>query len=160
MIETTVPRNTEQIIRFFLAIAVVSCLVGCAGPPQTIRIDDRFDAVEVATIQDAVDQWCEKTAYCPELVRAGGEARILLKDTPTPVADASGHYRPGVGGHTNRGQRKIYLSDGVIEVAPEMLWVIIAHELGHLQGINHHGGPECTMYWEHNAPVYTLNCEE
>lgn len=128
---------------------------GCGGIPQTIRLDDRFSAVEIATITDARDQWCEKAAYCPELVMAGGEARILLQDTDVPAVS-----KKVVGGHTNQHQRKIMLSDGVMDAEPELLWVMVAHELGHLQGIDHHGTADCTMFWLQTTPKYDLTCED
>lgn len=153
-------RVLMSMTRVALCAAIV-LLAGCSaagdgGPCELLSTPGALTPVQQALIADARDQWCARTGWCPTII-VGGDvgARIELwePDSPPPVPGAA-----IVGAHT-------LVAEQVIQVHPwaldsEMAWVVIAHEMGHLQGIGHHGPDEhCTMFWRHLAPSYILECE-
>lgn len=110
--------------------------------------------VQQALIADARDQWCATTGWCPAII-VGGDVGACIELWPgAPPA-------PGeaiVGAHTDEDGQVISVHPWALD--SEMAWLVVAHEMGHLQHIEHHGSSEsCTMYWEHFVPAYTLECE-
>jgi hypothetical protein len=127
---------------------------GCGyQPPQSIRLDPTFTPVQVAVIEDALDQWCAADGWCPFLSN-DGEVPILK--TPDQFVE---HGREYEAARTYSDPSRIIVSGYLADLDPEMLWIVVAHELGHLHGVAHHGGPECTMFGRHSAPSTTLACE-
>lgn len=64
-----------------------------------------------------------------------------------------------VGAHTDHSKSTVFINAKQLEEWPEMTWITISHELGHVKGLAHHGNQECTMYWEQKEPVFKLECE-
>jgi hypothetical protein len=145
----------KTLSRWIIALAVVvlcSIEVGCTGAPQSIRLDPDFTEQEVSVITDARDQWCEKTGWCPTL-DARGDAEIII-EAAGPVARGQAY----TAGHTHGWTTAI--SAHLLAADPDMLWLTAAHELGHLNLVEHHGADEgCTMFWQHRTPAFDLTCE-
>lgn len=137
---------------------VLMCLLlfACGGAPQSISLDPEFTPSEVAAIQDARDQWCHVKGWCPDFV-TDGDIHIERR--------AGMGVEAAQGGHTDEHanvtftQWTIWVNGDKLSAFPEVAWVVVAHELGHVQGIDHHGGPECTMFWQHTVPSFDLTCE-
>lgn len=136
---------------------VLMCLLlfACGGVPQSLSLDPTFTPAEVAAIGDARNQWCDANGWCPSFV-TDGEAHIVRDTTmsfdPTPGGK-------NVSGNTDQATNRVKLNAGKLDAMPEIAWLLIAHEMGHLQGIAHHGAPDCTMYFEHEEPAFALTCE-
>ncbi len=138
-----------------LALLTIAAF-GCAGVPESLSLDPTFAPSEVAAIQDARDQWCEVKGWCPTfvtdgewyIVRVTGDGALL-----------PGQTRVG-SSHTDQAENTTYIDGDLIAAWPEMTWLIVAHELGHVQNIDHHGAVECTMSGKpHTEPSFTLTCE-
>lgn len=135
-------------------LLLVLLLCACGGPPVSLSLDPLFTPAEVAAIQDARDQWCEHNGWCPTW-SADGEAHIQRVPGP-PVVPGE----PGVMAFTPQDDRTIVVYGTYADAWPDGFWMVIAHEMGHLQDIEHHGGPECLMSGEdHTEPLFTLACE-
>lgn len=138
----------------FFVSCLVLALTGCGGPPQSISLDPLFSADQVAAIQDARDQWCETNGWCP-IWSWDGEAHIVLQSGYANMGHVDGSYA-----FTHEATDTVYVSAEKAVASPDMFWVALAHEMGHLQGIAHHGTPGCTMFWYQDKPVYQLECEQ
>lgn len=130
-------------------------LLGCGGAPESVSIDPTLTMAERAAIQDAIDQWCAADGWCPEVV-FDGEAHIVVL---TGAEYADRRRSPGSFAFTDESLGVIYINGAKRAAEPEMFWVALAHELGHLQGIEHHGLPGCTMNAVQTQAVYALACE-
>ncbi len=136
-------------------IIMTMVLAGCSGPPGSLSLDPSFTEYEVAAIGDARNQWCEKTGWCPYFV-TDGEYHIKRDDTmpydPAPYAE-------NVSGITHRDSRTVVLNAKKFNASPDMVWIIAAHELGHVYGLEddrERGHEDCTMFWIHEEPEYQL----
>lgn len=131
---------------------------GCAcEPPRSLSIDPRFSPLEQAQIRDAVDQWCATNGWCPDVgVEQEAQAHIW-RDTDEEFSRFED--KPGVWGHTVNSSDTVHILGTGLDSWPEMTWLVVAHELGHLQNIDHHGSSGCTMFWEQSEPAYQLTCE-
>lgn len=144
----------------FMWVIAFAVLVGCSpeGDIRFISVPNSLTEVQRAAVQDAVDQWCAADGFCPTVIgerpgeRAQGE--VLLD---TAAAYEHMNREPNSGAFTHAATHTITINED--HDGPEMFWLVIAHELGHLHGVKHHGGPECTMFWTHSEPSYTLACE-
>lgn len=141
---------SQSIIR----ISVVLALAACGGPPQSLSLDPLFTPLQVAQIQDARDQWCETNGWCPTWA-ADGEAHIRL----VTHAEYLKFHREKYSAMFTYDYT-VRIDSSQFDRYPEMFWVSVAHEMGHLQGMGHHGHIGCTMFWYQPMPVYTLACEE
>jgi hypothetical protein len=140
-------------VRSLIILVLVLLASGCSGPPQTIDLEG-FDAMQTVLIQDVADQWCRANGYCPTIVAEGGEGHIRIEQSSIPAEGEDAR-----GGHTPSSGQTIFVESWILSTFPEALWVTVAHEFGHLQGIEHHGGSECTMSVNPDAPAYELRCE-
>lgn len=136
-------------------VVLALLLVACGGPPASLSIDPLFSDVQRATIVDARDAWCEKNGYCPSW-SADGEAHIQLIPGERVAPGTAGAMA-----ETPLSDDKIMIENAFLQAWPEGLWMIVAHELGHLQDIPHHGPVECLMSAEyHREPIFELTCED
>lgn len=149
--ETTIWHVLIAVACYWLMGAI---MMGCGGAPASLSLDTRFSPAEVLVIQDARDQWCDKTGWCPSW-STDGEAHILRATD----AEYEGYDRPAASGGFTEGYLTV-LKGGLIDTDPAMLWVKVAHEMGHLQGEDHHGAQGCTMFWKQVFPRFTLTCED
>jgi hypothetical protein len=120
----------------------VSLLSGCApyptGVPDEYYVDVRFSAAQRAVIEDVADQWCEKAGYCPtEGVwsdqRNNGAIRL--------VTHFARHDRPQFScAFESSGGVLINADDPVCVEDLHIFWRVVAHEWGHMSGIEGHHG--------------------
>lgn len=122
---------------------------------MVLSVPTSFSAEQVAATEDARDQWCAANGWCPAVVVGSAGKRIEIVNTVAEPAPGA----PAVGARTDVRVQEIELQEWAYEDAGDKFWLIVAHEMGHLQRIAHHGTPDCTMYWEHSEPTYQLTCE-
>lgn len=128
-------------------------MMGCGGAPQSISLDPMFTPDQVAAIGDARDQWCGKTGWCPSW-SADGEAHIVLT---TGEHFATLGRSAGAFAYTDSNSNVVVVNGAKAAAEPDMFWVALAHELGHLQGFDDDRvDSRCTMYWKHTIPEYEL----
>lgn len=141
---------SQSIIR----LSVVLALAACGGPPASLSIDPLFSELQRSVIVDARDAWCEKRGWCPSW-SADGEAHIqLIRGEMAPPETV------GAMGETPQSDDKVMIEESFLLAFPEGLWMIVAHEMGHLQDIPHHGPVNCLMSaGVHVEPIYELSCE-
>lgn len=137
-----------------LALGCSAAGDGMSTARMTLSVPYSFTPEQVAMTEDARDQWCAANGWCPATVYGAAGKRVSI--------ERDGFVAPGsegVAAHTHVAEQDIVVQEWALDAVPDMFWIIIAHEMGHLQGIKHHGGPECTMFWEHLVPSYELACE-
>jgi hypothetical protein len=147
--------------------AIVPALVAllaaaCAGPPETISLDVAFyeHPAEVAAFEDARDQWCSKTGWCPTFVTNGAitiERRAGMGSAPGTVRGGHTDFEPNL--FSNQGAQ-LWLNGDALDARPDMVWALAAHELGHASMHLHSPTYGCTMYWKQDEPSYELTCED
>lgn len=145
----------------FAAIAGLSSLLACSAneaPPRVVSLPASLSEERVASAEDAISQWCTADLWCPD-VDIGGlfGARVIIGQVDTSPCKPSHGLMPAA--CTDEDSHQVFVDEDRLDARPDMWWLIIAHELGHLHYIEHHGGPECTLYWQHSEPSYTLTCE-
>lgn len=125
---------------FFIMFACVfllgAILFGCSGlnPPDAISIDPDFSADQRIAIMSAADAWCQAVGWCP-----AERAWIQFPIQEGAIRKVEGealHARKGGqrGGH-NDGWSVVI--DSWLAEQPTLLWIAVAHELGHYC-IEHH----------------------
>lgn len=152
-----------MIRRYLIAFAAVLALSingwGCAPlpkPPSSYSIDDAFSPAERDIIHSAVDAWCEATGDCPAFTPLHSEAAhfALVDDLPERARCPEGETCVTAG---NEGQ-------GLIRIArnrpnPDdlaMLWLVAAHEYGHLC-IDGHPEGSALMGPQHRTPLLEVD---
>lgn len=120
----------------------------------TLSVPASFTPEQVAMTEDARDQWCAAKGWCPAVVVGSAGKRIEVLNDPAPAEGEA-----ATGGHTDVSDQVIAVEQWTLDSRPDMFWLIIGHEMGHLQGIGHHGNPDCTMFWFHDEPSFDLACE-
>lgn len=139
-----------------VCLALLVAMSGCAGVPRSLSLDPTFTPSETAAIQDARDQWCSAKGWCPDFV-TDGEWHMVRLTGDGPLLP--GQTRVG-SSHTDHAQSTTFIDGDLISDWPEMTWLIVAHELGHVQDIDHHGAASCTMSEQaHTEPSFELTCE-
>jgi hypothetical protein len=119
---------------------------------MTLSVPDAFTPEQVAATEDARDQWCAANGWCPTIVHGAAGKKIRLTDAD-PEAKGGGH----VAARTYEDEQEIVMWSQALAENTDLFWVEISHEMGHLQGIGHHGPDESyTMFWKHTEPSYTL----
>lgn len=121
-----------------LLVLVALVLVACdPAPPASYAIDPAFSPEQAEVIRDVVRAWCESArAFCPaELAWGAAEAEIHAD------ADYGRHGRQG--GSFAFADR--YAPGVWVDVASpwagdlHVFWRGLAHEFGHLAGLDGHG---------------------
>lgn len=132
-------------------------LSGCGQAiPTSLSLDPLFTESEVAAAKDARDQWCATDGWCPSW-SFDGEAHIVRDIVTEPLPPPGTHM---VGGRERTSDGDAHVDGRILDADPSMAWVILAHEMGHLQGIDHHGKPGCTMFWFQPESRFELTCED
>jgi hypothetical protein len=130
-----------------LLVAVFAMACG-AAPPKTIEVSTELPAgVQLATAI-ARDAWCavaDRTHWCPELVEAGGDASIVVREYPGACTDDTPEGTNCSGGRNHDGVA-IYISPLVSEEPGEKLAGVVTHEFGHF-GIDGHIARSELMRW-------------
>jgi hypothetical protein len=107
-------------------IALILILFACQpGPPKHYSIDDDFSVYQTAVIETAFEEWCDTVGYCPEKVSYSERGRVVKVMNYTAKDRINGS-------HGHNGGSNIYI-DGKSEAMekPAVLWLIVAHEIGH-----------------------------
>jgi len=132
--------------------------------PITILADDRFTRDQLETLQSAVDFWETSTQRdLFTLYAEPNEIRILnpghgevsfsfAQLTRTPEAQHLGETRPYLvkGRDTLIHSMTVEVDESTLSNS-RVLWVVSAHELGHVLTINHDPEKESLMYVEAKA---------
>lgn len=132
-----------------LAVLVAVLAVACsAAPPETYAIEPTvrelrhaiepgFTEDQAEVIRDAVRAWCESDRdFCPQEVAwdANPDARIYL------TLDYASKGRPkGSLAWTNAPRTVVQVNPAATEDL-HIFWRVIAHEFGHLSGLEHGQG--------------------
>jgi hypothetical protein len=117
---------------FVIALALL--FVACAPqePPAYISIDPSFSEGERETILAAVDTWCERAGWCPELALWSERGRFELVDTlEAHDMAACPEGRDCVVSGRNDGDRVRIARDRPLPEDMGVLFTIAAHEIGH-----------------------------
>lgn len=145
-------------------LALLALVIGCsaAGDGQgqaalALGVPASLSPVQLAAVEDAAAQWCASShRWCPAVVVDAPWAPMQLSLALGPTIEPG--QSEGVAAQTDLDTGRVAIYPWGLR-RPELWWVIVAHEMGHLQGLGHHGGPECTMFWRQDEPSYTLTCE-
>lgn len=144
------------------AIALLFVLIfgGCAGPtpPNSYSIDDAFSPAEREVIHSAVEAWCEETGDCPVFTPLHSEAAHFALVDDLPEGEHARRVCPEGRTCTTNGRER----DGLIRIARnrvpglDILWLIAAHEYGHLC-IDDHPPGSALMSAVHDEPLLEVD---
>ncbi len=132
----------------FLILAAVLGVACSAAPPETyaiertvrpwtIGIEDDFTDSQAEVIRDAVRAWCESDrGFCP--VEVGWDenpaARVYLAQDYAKFARPDRSF-----GWTNAARTEVQINPDATEDL-HVFWRVVAHEFGHLSGLEHGEG--------------------
>ena len=133
-----------------LAVALALLGASCLGPvPDELAISPGFTALQRVAIEDAARVWCEVKGECFEIVPWGTDEApsFRVDDGAAEIRTDTRYSRhgrpesscgftsdpPGGWVATMNMQRPECYENTTI------FWRAVAHELGHLRGIEHHG---------------------
>ena len=133
----------------FLAVLVAVLGVACsAAPPETyaiertvrpwtIGVEDDFTVAQAEVIRDAVHAWClADRGFCP--VEVGWDERPAVRIYL--AQDYAKFARPDRSfGWTNAERTEVQINPDAAEDL-HIFWRVIAHEFGHLSGLEHGEG--------------------
>lgn len=151
-----------KFVVLLLAVLGVAC---SAAPPETgtiepsvqtrFGIDPSFTADQVEVIRDAVQAWCESSRnFCPVEVAWGAnpDARIFR------AQDYAAFQRPDHSLAWTNAERTETQVSPAATTDLHVFWRVIAHEFGHLSGLEHgEGGLE--LMAKHPDPYGPLAIE-
>jgi hypothetical protein len=126
-----------------VVLVLILLAFGCAAPdrhpPSTITIDPALSAAEQETIRSTVDAWCDAVGWCPtERAWTGdGEGRFELVDdlSERDIVCPEGMQCEVAG--RNNGERVAIAANRTGADDMALLWVIVAHEIGHFCHAGH-----------------------
>lgn len=121
-----------------LLVFALLVLAACApAPPASYAIDPAFSAEQAEIIRDVVRAWCEsERAFCPaEAAWGEGEASIDLD------ANYERHGRQdGSFAFADRWAPAVWVDAAHPAIGDlHVFWRGLAHEFGHLSGLDGHG---------------------
>lgn len=124
-----------KVIAVLLAVLVVACT---PDAPTTYAIDPAMPAAQAEVVRDTVRAWCaSERAFCPvETTWAEAEGQIHW------TANYARHGRDTRScAFTDRGEGTIRVNADRAECSEDLhvFWLVMAHEVGHLSGLDGHG---------------------
>lgn len=118
----------------FFLIALAACSV---APPETFAIDPSTPAAQAAVVRDVAQAWCEARGFCPdEVAWADADGRVFWSP------EYSAYDRNAAScAYTERAEATIRINAERPECAADLhvFWLVVAHEFGHLSGLDGHG---------------------
>ena len=105
-------------------------------PPATFAIDPSMPAAQAAVVRDVARAWCETRGFCPD-------------EVPWPDSDGRVFWSPNYSDYERRQASCAYTerADALIRINAERpecvenlhtFWLVVAHEFGHLSGLDGH----------------------
>lgn len=113
----------------FLPLLFLGC-VGHLNPPSTYGIDPGFTDNQAAVIKDVFQAWCDKTGYCPSQNDRSFHGFIFISTTSFGESHSCPSGKICFIAGRNYGTH-IAISDKLLALGPDQLWLHVAHEVGH-----------------------------
>lgn len=123
--------SMEDLLVVLIMLVVVVNGWGCASqaPPEHFVIDSGFSEAEATVIRDAVGAWCDEAGYCPTEALDADRGRIELVPDLDDRGAAKGSDDAEVVARNNGDTIRVAANRKYDSL--EVLWVSVAHEIGH-----------------------------